>query len=223
MLREWAPGLYTIDHALRVGGLPMGTRTSAIRLRDGGLLLHSPGPLDDEHERALRERGPVRALIAPNAIHHRFLRDALRRFPGAALFGVPALATKQPGLAFEPLGEKPPALWRGELEQLRIEGVPRMSELVFFHPATRTLLVTDLVFNLQHADGWLSRAVLRLNRAYRRFGPSRLFRTLVRDRRALRASLDRVLDWDFDRLILTHGDPLESDARARLRGAFSWL
>jgi hypothetical protein len=124
----------------------------------------------------------------------------------------------------ELLGEKAPALWAGELEQLFVGGVPRMFEYVFFHPATRTLLVTDLVFHLQQVDGWLARTVLSLNQAYGRFGPSRAFRVLLlRDRAALRASLDRILAWDFDRLILCHGEPVERDARARLRDAFDWL
>jgi hypothetical protein len=223
-LREHAQGLYTIDHALRVGGLPMGARTSAIRLRDGGLFVHSPGPLDDADERALSERGTVRALVAPNALHHLFLRRAHERFPEARLFGSPAALAKEPGLPLEALGEKPAAPWAGEIEQIHLEGVPRMDEFVFFHPATRTLLVTDLVFHLLRVEGALARAVLRLNQAYGCFGPSRALRLLlVRDRAALRRSLDRVLAWDFDRLLLAHGEPLEQGARPRLRAAFAWL
>lgn len=33
------------------------------------------------------------------------------------------------------------------------------------------------------------------------------------DRKAARASLQRILQWDFARVILAHGDLIESDAR----------
>jgi len=38
-----------------------------------------------------------------------------------------------------------------------------------------------------------------------------------------RASIDRILQWDFDRIIMAHGDVVESGGKAALRGAFSFL
>ena len=50
---------------------------------------------------------------------------------------------------------------------------------------------------------------MRLIRSYGRFGPSTLDPWLIRDRAAARASLERILAWDFDRVIVAHGDVLE--------------
>ena len=65
---------------------------------------------------------------------------------------------------------------------------------------------------------------MRLNSAYGRFGPSRLFRyTVLKDAREMRASIDRILEWDFERVVVAHGEVLESDGIRALRRSFSWL
>jgi glyoxylase-like metal-dependent hydrolase (beta-lactamase superfamily II) len=53
---------------------------------------------------------------------------------------------------------------------------------------------------------------------------SRVLRwTSFSDRAAARRSLDAVLALDFERIIVGHGPPIESGAKAALTGAFSWL
>ena len=98
-----------------------------------------------------------------------------------------------------------------------------MNEVVFLHRASRTLVVTDLCFNVRHSDHLGTRLFMRVNGAYGRFGPSRLLRSLVRDRPALRASLERILAWDFERVVVTHGEVLEHGGRDALRAGFAWL
>jgi hypothetical protein len=56
-----------------------------------------------------------------------------------------------------------------------------------------------------------------------RFGPHRIVRAFVRDRAAARRSLERILAWDFDRVIVSHGDVLETGGRAALERGFAWL
>jgi hypothetical protein len=101
--------------------------------------------------------------------------------------------------------------------------IPLLNEVVFFHRASRTLVLTDIAFNVRRADSWLTRAVLRLDGAYGRFGVSRIGRAVIRDRRAARAAIDRMLGWDFDRVIVAHGEVLERGGRDALREAFAWL
>jgi hypothetical protein len=64
---------------------------------------------------------------------------------------------------------------------------------------------------------------MRLVRSYGRFGPSKLDPLLIRDRRAARQSLEHVLGWDFDRVVVAHGDVLESGGHEALRQGYSWL
>jgi hypothetical protein len=42
-------------------------------------------------------------------------------------------------------------------------------------------------------------------------------------RNLARESLKRILAWDFDRLIIAHGDCIEKDAKAFVERAFRWL
>jgi glyoxylase-like metal-dependent hydrolase (beta-lactamase superfamily II) len=64
---------------------------------------------------------------------------------------------------------------------------------------------------------------MRLLRSYDRFGPSRLDPLLIRDRRQARESLERILAWDFDRIVVAHGDVLERGGRQALRDGYAWL
>ena len=49
-------------------------------------------------------------------------------------------------------------------------------------------------------------------------GISRLSRAAIRDRPAFLRSLDRILECDFHRLVMSHGAVLESGAREALYG-----
>ena len=124
----------------------------------------------------------------------------------------------------ETLGETVPEEWSGVLDQLLIEGAPRMGEVAFLHRASRTLLLTDLVFNIRARPSGLARWIMAVNGMVGHFGPSRVARTLFfRDRRALRTSVDRILGWDFDRVIMSHGEVVESGGRSLLEEAFAFL
>lgn len=59
------------------------------------------------------------------------------------------------------------------------------------------------------------------SRTYKRFGSSRFLTQLVDDRSAFRASIDHLLQTDFDNLIMAHGEPIIGEAKNRLVGALS--
>src|SRR5262245_19030593 len=225
-IRELHPGLVAIDHPLRLpGGIELGTRCWLIRLSSGGVLIHAPGPLSDAVHRAIDSLGPVRALVAPNLLHHLFLAENSAAFPQARVFAAPGLREKLGTVRIdELLSEKPPDLWAAELDQVQVGGCPSLNETVFLHRTSRTLLCLDLVFNVNTSQHWYTRLFMRINGAYGSFGPSRIFRyAVMKDRRALRASLDRVFAWDFDRVTLAHGDILETGGHQALRRGFAWL
>jgi len=225
-VRELHRDLWAIDYPLRMpGGVELGTRSCVIRLAGGGAVVHTPGPLDSETRRAIDSLGPVRALVAPNLLHHRFLRDAIAAWPQARVFAAPGLREKLGDVKVdEVLGDFAPELWAADLAQLAVAGAPSLNEVVFLHRASRTLLCLDLCFNVQSSASWVTRMLMRVNGAYGRFGPSRIFRYgVMKDRRALRDSIDRILAWDFDRVSVAHGEILERGGREALRSSFAWL
>ena len=222
-LTSLAPDLWVATRPLPLIVGDIGTRMTVIRLRDGSLFLHSPVQLDGKTRAALDAVGPVRAVVAPSLVHHFFVGDYGTTYPQATLYAAPGLEKKRADVPFGAgLDDEPPAQWMGQLEQHVFRGAPIMNEVVFFHPATRTLLLTDLAFNVTRPMSGRVRFFLRLVGA-RGFGPHRIIRFGVRDRDAARASLERILQWDFDRVIVTHGDVLESGGHAAMQAAFAWL
>ncbi len=224
MLRELAPDLWVSERSLVFGGIDLGARMTVIRLRDGELFLHSPVSLDPELRAELDALGAVRFVVAPNRMHHLFIGEYADAYPRAELFAAPGLETKRKDLAWQGvLGDEAPPAWAGQIDQLFFRGFPLANEVVFFHPPSRTLLLTDLAFNIRSDSPKGTRVLFRLLGAYDRFGPSLLERVLIRDRSAGRASLQGILAWDFDRVIMAHGQVLAKGGRDALRAGYAWL
>lgn len=223
-MRELGRDIWIAERRQRFYGLEVGTRMTVMRLADGSLLLHSPVELDVALRRELDALGPVRYAVAPSRVHHLHAGEVARAYPGARLWVAPGLPRKRPDLEFAAvLDDEAPPEWRGQVEQVFFRGRPFENEVVFLHRPSRTLLMCDLVFNFGPSAPALTRALVRLIGSYGRFGPSKLDPLLIRDRRAARESLERILAWDFDRVVVAHGDVLESGGRDALRAGYAWL
>ena len=223
MWSELAAGLWTTDRSLRFV-VEIGTRMTCIRLDDGGLFVHSPVHLDEGLRKTVDEHGPVKAVVAPNRFHHLYVGEWAAGYPQASLYAAPGLAQKRADVRFDgELGEEAPPEWAGQIDQIPFAGMPLSNEVAFFHRASRTLLLTDLVFNVREEARFTTRVGWKLMGAYGRFGPSRLEKLIMRDRPAGRRSIERILEWDFDRVIMAHGEVLESGGREALRAGYDWL
>jgi hypothetical protein len=162
--------------------------------------------------------------IAPNRLHHLYAGDVAKAYPESRLWLGPGLERKRPDLSFVAvLGDEAPAEWRDEVQQLFFRGRPYENEVAFFHRPSRTLFLCDLAFNFGPRAAAPTRLLMKLIRSYGRFGPSKLDPLLIRDRDAARGSLERILAWDFDRVVVAHGDVLASGGHAALREGYSWL
>lgn len=221
--REMGPGLRTVHTTLAIApGVSLPLTSTAIRLADGGVWLHSPIDFDAASADAIDALGPVRFVVAPSGLHHLFARAALARWPAAQLVASPAVAPKQPGLAFTALGVDPPP-WGDEIAALPIGGMPGVEEWAFFHRPTGTLLVTDLLFHLTDVSGWVNHLVFAAMGTRGRLAVSRLYRSFIRDPDAVAASVERLLDWPIARIIPCHGSVLTDDAHALAAAALAPL
>jgi len=221
MVEELAPGIWTVATPLKLAGAEFGTRMTIIRIGEDGLVLIAPCPIDDALAAELDLLGTVRALIAPNAFHHFYFLDAAKRYPEAARFLAQGVAEKlgEVPAGVVTLSTEPDVLWEAELEQCRMEGAPSSNEAIFYHRSSRTLILTDLCFNFTPAPtGWLG-IFLRLAGAHGRLAVSRLMRFILKDREKVRSVIARILDWDFDRIIVAHGAIVERDGHRLFREA----
>jgi hypothetical protein len=123
--------------------------------------------------------------------------------------------------------DRPDPHWRDAFAMLIARG-SYMDEAVFFHTASRTLIVTDLIENFERSKlhSPLLRAVTRMAGTLGPPGAApRYYRLtfLGRRRAALRGAVRTMIEWDPERVILAHGACYESDGAERLRQAFRWV
>jgi hypothetical protein len=224
ILQEFAPGLWEVNSWLKVAGVNIGHRMTVARLSRNALWIHSPVQYSGALELAFRDMGRLEHIVAPNCMHDTHLDGWFGAFPRLRFHAAPGLSRVRSDLDFtDTLSDAPDPAWADFFDQHLLRGMPRLNEVVFFHRSSRTLILTDLVFNLGEEESFLSRTLMKLNDCYCKFGPSRLLRTTIKDRRALRDSLDHILGWDFDGIILSHGANIPSGGKAMLREAFAFL
>jgi hypothetical protein len=216
--------LWITDSPLRFLGLEVGARMTVVRLPGPRLLLHSPIAAAPDLVREVEALGPVAYIVAPNRLHHLFVGEWQRACPDALLYVAPGLDTKRADLAIAGvLDDEPEPGWKGVLDQVLLAGFPFANEVVFFHRPSATLVATDLAFNVGSSSPPLTRLAFRLGGTYGRLSPTLLERLLVRDRMAFRHSLERILEWPFDRVVVAHGDVSEKGGREELVRGYSWL
>lgn len=206
------------------GGFRFPARMSAIPTRAGTALV-SPIPLDDAIVSALGGLPEVRFLIAPNALHHLYLGPASERFPDATVLAPRALRAKRPDLRIDrDLEDGLPQDLASEITAVPFDGAPALAETAFFHADSRTLVVTDLVFNVVRPQGFVAHVVLTLVGCHGRLAQSRALRFgMVKDRVAAKRSAEALLALPFERLVMAHGDVVERGGRGALASALAWL
>jgi hypothetical protein len=215
-------GVWVADAPQTFLGLHVGTRMTVVRLRSGGLWVHSPIELTDEIRGAIDDLGPVEHVVAPNLYHHLRIGEFAATYPTAQIHGAPGLAKKRPDLSFHTELSDGAAPWGDELEAIQMGGT-MLRETVFVHPASRSLVATDLVENFETSEHFFTRMYLKLGGIHGKVGVSRPLRLVYRDRKRARADLERILERDFWRLVMCHGQIIDRDGRDKLRSAYAWL
>ena len=222
--RQIDTDLWVVEEPLRYF-VQMGRCMTVVRLAGGELWIHSPATLDDELRRALDHLGEVRFVVPASLLHgHVYMDEYASAYPEAELFAAPGLHTKRPELQFAAeLGEAPDPRWSREIEQTAFRGHRDLEEIVFVHKPTRTLIVGDTAFNIEPSAPFLTRLWAWGPRMRPRVGPTTLFRLAVKDEHAARDSVERILAWDFDRVIVGHGAIIESGGKDAFAAGWSWL
>ena len=216
---------------LRMLAMPLPVRMSVIRLTNGDLLLHSPTHYTEALRQVLDGLGRIRHLVAPNSVHWTFLKAWQEHCPDATTWAAPGLRqrrqVRKSGVRLDrDLPDTAPPEWADEIEQAVVPGGGGFREVAFFHKPSRTLLLTDLVLNIEPSKmPALMRPVLRAIGVAAPNGRAPVYlRMVIRLRRrdaALAAS--RILAWHPERVVFTHGRWFAEDATAALRRSLSWL
>ena len=170
----------------------------------------------------------MKYLVAPNKLHHLFLLQWMAAFPSAFTYAAPGSNTSQPDIAFSyRLGPQPESAWASDIKQTILRGGPLPSrEVVFFHSASRTLILTDLIENFRpELLNWRQRCLARFGGVLFPNGQTPLdWRlTFIFGKKKARASLQTILEWKPERVIISHGVCALADGEIFVRQAFSWV
>ncbi len=209
-------------------GLLFTTRMTVVKLSEGSVWVESPVPLPEETLQQIRRLGSVKYIIVSTQRHVWRLKSWHALFPDAQLWA--------PGKAALTLGDIPVAVnevftdtpghgWAHDFEQLAFKGNSFLREVLFLHRESRTVILGDLIqANPMIRGRPVRNAVFRaLGAAYPKGGVGLDIRLSFTNRALARQSLERLLSWDFDKLIIAHGACVEKDAKVFVKDAFRWL
>ncbi len=219
-----APNVWSVASNRRFLDIEVGSRMTVVKLASGKLWLHSPIACDDALKAALAELGEVAYLVGPNLMHHMHLGEWAAAYPEAKVYGAPGLSAKRSDLStLIELGDDAPDDWDGEFEQHIVGGAPLLNEVVFFHAASKTLMIADLAQNFGSSTHLPTRLYLKAMRAENTFAVEPVLRAAFQKKELARQSVDRILEWEFERITLCHGAIVSDDAHARFKQAYEFL
>jgi hypothetical protein len=211
---------------------PFPTRMVVVRLANGDLFLWSPTEPGEGLRKEVDALGPVGQLVSPNKLHYVHVCAWKRAYPEATAWASPGVreraASRGAEVCFDrDLVDEPEEAWREDLDQLIFRGSRFMEEVVFFHRKTRTLILADYIqnFEVEKAGGFFYAWLLRLAGVTDPDGkiPPEARLTFWGRKGQARASLEKMIAWRPEKVIMAHGRPYYRDGTAELRRAFRWL
>lgn len=206
--------------------MPFPTRMTVIRLPEG-LFVHSPTPLTPGLKDQVERIGRPRWVIGPSRLHHWWIPEWQAAFPDAGLYLAPRILEQAAGRIEGPawpLDRADGYPWDHGIRTLSIPGRV-VTEVEFFHLASRTLILTDLIENFEpgRVAGRLTRLLVRLGGVRDPDGSMPRDMRLTFPRPVLKAAVETMIGWGPERVILAHGRWYDRDGTAELERAFRWL
>ncbi|HVF84813.1 MAG TPA: DUF4336 domain-containing protein [Abditibacteriaceae bacterium] len=223
-MRNLAADLWVVEMPFAKMGFEMGARMTIVRLTGGQLWIHSPVELDLSLKSEVASLGEVAFIVSPYRFHYAHLAEWARAFPTAKVFSAPGLTSEMARTRLDDyLDDTPVAAWSDVLDQAVFRGNTLDNEVDFLHRPSRTLILADLCFNIPDHGSFSTKMIARSLGVLNHLAPTRTFRVATKEPNAVRASVRLLMEWDFDRIILSHGNIVERNGKARLREAFAWL
>jgi Domain of unknown function (DUF4336) len=228
MLREIDRNIWVAEQPLKYFGLNVGTRMTVIRLTNGGLIVISPIQADDALVNELNKIGEVKYIIAPNLYHHLFVANFQEIYPQAKLWVVSGLESKRPDIPIDKIINDAPNSIQNEVDYLLIDGFNTfglsgsspLNECIFCHRQSRTLILTDIAFHFDETFSLTTQLAARLIGSYNKLSPSLLERFATKEKDKVKQSIQQVLDWDFERVIMAHGSIIEKDGKSKFKQGY---
>jgi Domain of unknown function (DUF4336) len=226
-LQQFVENIFLVDGpVVQAVGIPFPTRMVIVKLTDGSLWVNSPVTVPADTMDRIKTLGSIRYLVAPTKLHVWRLESWHALFPNAELWGPPRIPRTFKRLPFTGvLEDTVPSRWSEDFDQLVFRGNWFVEEVYFLHKPSGAVIFGDFIQNHRLTKGHPFQNMLwkLAGVAYPNGGVPPDIRLSFTNRRLARRSLQRLLSWDFDKLILAHGVCVEREAKQFVKRAFSWL
>ncbi|HEL1593208.1 TPA: DUF4336 domain-containing protein [Streptococcus suis] len=220
----------TVDMDFKLFTVPFSTRMTIIKLENSDLWVHSPVHLTKELKKEIDKLGKVRYLVAPNKLHYSFIEEWCQFYEEANVLvakGLDKKLTRKSAIKnITHLEDSVSPAWLKEIDCITFKGSFYVEELVFFHQKSKTLIVTDLIENIETRNVSLFQKFLfKIGDNTYPAGrtPRDLRFTFFFQKHLARQSYQKMKDWQPHNLILAHGRCFFGNAMDHLRQAFFWL
>ena len=218
-MEQLAENLWHLQYTLKLLGADMQRHVAVMRLSSGQAVIHSTGPFTSQDIADINALGPVGWIMDVMLRHDTFSKQGHEAFPQAIFLG-PNGFSEVVGFPTEPLLPATVRLGQVKSRSFLWTGIPSVQEYAVLHRTSRTLIVADLFFDPDpKASGWTHFLMSLV--AGRKEGPgiSRALKLATKDKVAFRQSLEKIGEWDFDRIIVGHGAIIASDGKRRFHEA----
>ena len=234
-IQAFAENLWIVDGPrVRDMGEWFTTRMTVVKLSSGSLWLNSPVSVPPGTLERIKAMGTVRYLVAATPRHIWRLEKWHGLFPDAELWVTPQILNGFKLMMVLPrqklsytgiLRNEAPSVWASDMEQLVFEGSHLFKEVFFFHRKSRTVIVDDMIqiHPLEKGKPFLNLLIKFVGAGNNRAVTALGIKMTFTNRKLARQSLEKLLSWDFDKLIIAHGPCIQKDAKPSVERAFRWL
>jgi len=217
MMKKISENLFTYEYSAKImPGVHFPVNSSFIELEDNQLMIISPGPFERKMIQEIINRYSMVYCVAPNALHYKHLKSFNDFFPETDIYGPSALVRKQPWLSGKMLGlDSLNKKLKGQVLLFPILGNSFLDETVFYCNQSKSLIVTDLFFNMKDPMPLGRKWILNLAGARNKIAQSKLVKSSTNDKEAYARSVKPLGKLDCQRIITGHGHIVEGAAEIK--------
>ena len=220
-----------VEMNFKITQVPFSTRMTVVRLGNNDLWIHSPIHLTPQLRSEIDELGHVKHIVAPNKLHYVYMEEWSQAYPDAKLWATKGLEkifdNFQSIENYTILDKTIDISWLDEIDYLPFEGSAVIEESVFFHKKSKTLILTDLIENIEVGEecSCLHRFLFKIgdNTYPKGHTPRDLRMTFFFNKETAQKCYQQIKAWNPVNVLFAHGKCFIGNAEEKLPQAFFWL
>ncbi len=84
------------------------------------------------------------------------------------------------------------------------------------------MILTDIAFHFDESFPFTTQLMMKLIGGYKKLEPSILEKLAIREKQKVKNSIQKLLEWDFERVIVAHGSIVENQGKEKLTKGYEW-